>query len=480
MNPELENNRFEIAWQKLKRRIPEASFLKKWGKWTLVFLICLELLGTISAIMIESRRGTPFDILSRHYWITRFSITPFITEETIDDIESKTGTRYIGDRNSPRYKPQREDALLGWRPPAGTSYTTFASLQAELGWIWNATSKQGFAVTYTNPAEYMRPKPKGVYRILFMGGSTMYGTGSHSFDSISSQFMRILEEKRYSGIEVINAGVSGFHSSREFLYFMTELYSYEPDLVILYGGWNDCIRTNVELKKYAGYNMPGTELRLARHEELSLYVEDSRTLSGAVRNLFSAIGIQFDSLYVRSGIFFLVKEGEKAINGLKVTTKNHLRSIGIDSEKPSDFHYYPEAVSVYQHNIERFLMLSKQYGFELGVFLQPVMGVDSMTYRTKREQGLIDSELGQQTIAQLNKFYADSRIMYGGLAKDEKFSRVCLKDISNVFAKVQEPVYVDTGHLNATGNRIVAQKMFDTLASCNLLPPSELTKEISE
>lgn len=478
MYPQLKNNRFETAWQGLKRRIRARNFLKKWGKRLLLLLLCLEITGTAIEMSIEGRKGVPFDILSRYFWITRLLITPFITEKTINDIEAKTATKYIGHQAASQYKSQKEDALIGWRPASGISYTSRKAIQGTTDWTWTATTKQGFVVTYSNPAEYIRPKPKNIYRILFLGGSTMQGMGADSFESIPSHFTRLLEEKGYTGFEVINAGVTGFHSTREFLYYLTELYSYEPDLVILYDGWNEVSYGNAEVRRYVENNLPHTELRTSRHIALSNDIEKNRTISVAIRNLFSAIGIQLERFYVRTGTNFFIREGKRAKDGLKTIVKQHLRKARLYSVKQTAF-YNPEAVAIYRNNIERFQMLANQYQFKLGVFLQPLIGVDGNNCSNDWALKWVATAPEQQEfIVQVKEFYDYARPMYENLARDVRFSQTCIKDISDVFAEVDESVYIDAGHLNATGNKIVAKKIFDTLTECHLLRNMELWRDM--
>jgi hypothetical protein len=47
--------------------------------------------------------------------------------------------------------------------------------------------------------------------------------------------------------------------------------------------------------------------------------------------------------------------------------------------------------------------------------------------------------------------------------------QVCIADVSDSLKDVTETVYADTGHLVPKGNRIVASRMLDELASCGLI-----------
>lgn len=46
---------------------------------------------------------------------------------------------------------------------------------------------------------------------------------------------------------------------------------------------------------------------------------------------------------------------------------------------------------------------------------------------------------------------------------------VCIADVSDVFADEKETMYVTTGHLNETGETIVARRLVRELRSCRML-----------
>jgi len=95
---------------------------------------------------------------------------------------------------------------------------------------------QGFMQRDIVPLE----RKAGALRVIAMGESTTQG---HDVDegNYPVYLRRIFQ--RYSntstGVEVINAGVSGWVSDQVMLLAERELAAYRPDIVILYVGWND-------------------------------------------------------------------------------------------------------------------------------------------------------------------------------------------------------------------------------------------------
>ncbi|SVC88464.1 uncharacterized protein METZ01_LOCUS341318, partial [marine metagenome] len=89
-------------------------------------------------------------------------------------------------------------------------------------------------------AEFSEIKPSDTYRIFMVGGSTMFGSGESSDETtIPGILQKIFDsDNSIQKIEVINAGISGAITKSEFELLM-KLNNFQPDLVIVYDGWND-------------------------------------------------------------------------------------------------------------------------------------------------------------------------------------------------------------------------------------------------
>lgn len=84
-------------------------------------------------------------------------------------------------------------------------------------------------------------KPDNTYRIFAIGGSTMLGTGSTSdVTTIPGYLQENFDELELPfNVEVINAGISGAWSKTETSLIKTKLLNFQPDMIIVYDGWND-------------------------------------------------------------------------------------------------------------------------------------------------------------------------------------------------------------------------------------------------
>jgi len=99
-------------------------------------------------------------------------------------------------------------------------------------------------------AEFSSIKPSDMYRILMVGGSTMFGAGATSDETtIPGYLQQLLNEKDFGfDIEVINSGIQGADSNTELKFIEQKLVTFSPDLIIIYDGWNDLRANNAPME----------------------------------------------------------------------------------------------------------------------------------------------------------------------------------------------------------------------------------------
>jgi lysophospholipase L1-like esterase len=96
--------------------------------------------------------------------------------------------------------------------------------------------QQGFAQQELVPRE----RVPGNLRVAAMGESTTQGHDIYTAN-YPRYLKRLLEwhAPRPGGIEMINAGVSGWYSDQVALWAERKVAAFQPDVVVLYVGWND-------------------------------------------------------------------------------------------------------------------------------------------------------------------------------------------------------------------------------------------------
>lgn len=130
--------------------------------------------------------------------------------------------------------------LLRNREPEEVVPASIGRFDERLGWalkpLAHGTSKRtGYEIDYRINSQGLRnretqyKKPQGTFRIVLVGDSRTFGWGV----PIEKHFSTLLEGY-FQDVEVINMGVSGFGVDQELLYLTSEGFRYEPDLVLAY------------------------------------------------------------------------------------------------------------------------------------------------------------------------------------------------------------------------------------------------------
>lgn len=91
---------------------------------------------------------------------------------------------------------------------------------------------------YRGP-DFQVPKPPGVFRIVFYGGSSVFDIGASEGEDWPHQVEKRLYEKGLKQVEIINAGVPGHSSYDSMGSLFAEGHLWQPDVVVLYTSWND-------------------------------------------------------------------------------------------------------------------------------------------------------------------------------------------------------------------------------------------------
>jgi len=157
---------------------------------------------------------------------------------------AETALRIIG--RKPLYvNPERPtfwkyDALLGWAHQSGQQ-GVFEKPQFR---IHVRINQKGL-----RDREHSYKRRDNMKRILVLGDSFAWGFGVEETNRLSELLEKSL------GVEVINAGVSGYSTDQELLWFRSEGIKYDTDLIILVFCSND-ERDNHLQRVYHVYNKP--------------------------------------------------------------------------------------------------------------------------------------------------------------------------------------------------------------------------------
>lgn len=88
--------------------------------------------------------------------------------------------------------------------------------------------------------EFPEQKSPGELRVITMGDSCTFGDGVANWETFSNVLEDMLSEAQPGRkVQVINGGVPGYTSYQIYQYLKNDLLPFQPDLVVLYVGFND-------------------------------------------------------------------------------------------------------------------------------------------------------------------------------------------------------------------------------------------------
>lgn len=326
-------------------------------------------------------------------------------------------------------------------------------------------------------------KSENVFRIFVLGGSTVAGHGTSSPEkTIPNQLEKYLnlqrpENLRYT-FQVINAGVAGYYSAIELAYLEYEIIYYEPDMVIVFDGYNDFLKMIYEM---------GQKSRIERyhwsayHKYLKNYV-DNQTFKFQLperlqlwRYLY-CVDILYTTLIRHIQDMYSHREKEKELpnfivrNYPTITKKNFwpIRKWrnGLDfnnwlTEKEIESlpgRVSDKLLSRYVNNIGFMKSICDQKRIYFLSILQPMLipgfkdvltPVEKMFYDCNAQYlaqekhvnyHKIVYELSKGTSRQLSKLVGDSFV-----------------DLTRLFFDFGQDIYVDWAHYNDFGNQIIGK-----------------------
>ncbi|MGH6942646.1 MAG: SGNH/GDSL hydrolase family protein [Geminicoccaceae bacterium] len=302
-----------------------------------------------------------------------------------------------------------------------------------------------------------KEKPAGTFRIFAMGGSTLYGLGVQrsaiypehrtllNNETITYFLERELNERlRRDGVdidvEIINAGVTAYHTFQHVLYFYETLYEYDPDMLIFLDGHNDFYRMSEEnqIKNYTYSSMEMIRSLNRRDPFLSLY-----------------LGVRFLGNY---SYFFKLVEKASWIAHEKFEARSyqlftHRGEIGQDFPEQLE----ASARASFIRNYKLIEAFGKYYNFSYQVFLQPEVVFEDGRLLNEHDAAVkrsTEEAYGVQTTAMMK----EARSLFPALFAKYDIPFVELGDIGSTESK-DEALYLDYCHLTPKGSKTVAERM---------------------
>ena len=339
------------------------------------------------------------------------------------------------------------DSLLGYRMKPAIS-VFYVAPSAEYLYI---TDDNSFSVDVDDPPIALQ-KPADAYRVIVLGGSTVMGAGApRPSQNIVGMLRKGVQTRGLTGpngkrVEFINAGVDGYNSAHEYLYLVSDLLRFKPDLVIAYDGWNDLVYDfNKNLSPFS-----------TTHVFIRSRVAESFSIGGSILLVGQNVKEFLTSSSFRLGLVELPRR-----------MFDRLRS-GAGTVQSSSAPLDPRNIEFYDINRRAFLALADDQ-LSIALFLQPLVGIDDRMLSAE-EKASWWYPTHEKVLRNRLPFYEQAREILTRLnARDEGNGHHCIADLSHSLKHVSEPVYADTGHLLPKGNEVVAAQILDRLVLCGFL-----------
>jgi lysophospholipase L1-like esterase len=90
------------------------------------------------------------------------------------------------------------------------------------------------------------PKPAGTIRVVILGGSAVFDPAASEGEDWPSRIQEKLRSRGYDKVEIVNGGIPAHASLDSLGRLYTQVWTFEPDFVLIYDAWSD-IRYFVEL-----------------------------------------------------------------------------------------------------------------------------------------------------------------------------------------------------------------------------------------
>ncbi|HSQ20393.1 MAG TPA: SGNH/GDSL hydrolase family protein, partial [Blastocatellia bacterium] len=247
------------------------------------------------------------------------------------------------------------DELLGWH--LAPNISAYYAYDEHTGEDLIVTDDNGFSADVNQQPRLSPEKSADVYRVIVLGGSTVMGEGAGlPSQNIVGMLRKGVRERGLTGpggrrVELINAGVDAYNSAQEYLYFVSSLRRFKPDLVIAYDGWNDIDTSNFSVPPF----------RTGTHREIARRARRSYLIAGAV-------------FFVAENLRYALTEGDLKLGTLELPWRmlgKFSATDGVNVSSPLSFD--PRSIEYYRDNHRAFLALADEQ-LSVALFLQPLAG----------------------------------------------------------------------------------------------------------
>ncbi len=390
-----------------------------------------------------------------HLWMRQWAIIGLITLLLYFVIDTTFGflhapkpyASHIERLNSPSYlyEPYFSERFLaesftqpgGWLTPEGTRLVLPKEFHGD---FFNVDALEPSGLPYRRTINPVTPAGDPI-KILLLGGSTIYNSEVPDEYTVASQLSGILTGWQGRRYMTFNAGVTSVSSLQEIERLKVELQNgLRPDIVISYGGVNDVLQGI-----YFG-NPDGV-----------MFENSQRAQTVVENNLKSRV-----KALIPVGLMEFQRKARAAVSG-KHIYQALMEKQRNEGEREAPIHMKDEkhiqdlvakAKKKYLENMMEGQRLSREFGFKFISVIQP--HVYAGRYANDTPDIKLATELEARRLPLVDVAFARAYPALREAVGELHNEKVVAHDCSNIFLAKQNNIFLDSHHVNAVGNKMIA------------------------
>lgn len=293
-------------------------------------------------------------------------------------------------------------------------------------------------------------KPKNVFRIVILGGSTVLNR-EVSYEKNAARLLEKMLGQRYENkkIEVINAGKDGYTSEHSLIQYLFMIKDFDPDLIIMWHGINDMYVSCTPTDTQFGSFLPDYGHSLGAAARVAFSYFQSRPIVAV-----KLVSMDFFVRFLQENLY------SDIIKDLQETRQNEEAKKYLYSKVNFLIsHDYP-SIKTYKRNLESLIRILDADGVNLILGNQPNLYKKSMNLKEARYA------IYPRLVCQKDgKYYSLDSIRYGinlfnsTTKQVAKENNIPFLDLEAAIPKSTK-YFVDMVHYSEEGNLALAKSLF--------------------
>lgn len=306
--------------------------------------------------------------------------------------------------------------------------------------------------------EIQMKKPKGVYRIFVLGGSTVLNREvkykKNAVYLLEQKLKKQFPEKK---IEVINAGKDYYTSEHSLIQYLFYIKEFSPDMIIMWHGINDLYEScSIDGVTYGKYKPDYSHFFGAVSNIVYSYFRPQPVIQ------IKLLTFDFFLRFIRNNFY---SDITKLYDKYKSTQEAKSYLSNINTIDTNDF----PSISAYKRNLLYFIKILKEENVGL------VLGDQPSLYKKNLTLDEVKRIISPQLICKKNNRYISLDSFKKGLNMFNRTTREVANENNVPFIDLDKDVpknlnyFFDSVHYTEKGNLAIANSLFNFIVSNSLI-----------